>query len=196
MTTIATPEVQAWLDQVTKIREAVLADRILTADHPGAQQIIASDEYPFVDSGEHLEQYFGDDDYTLELIVFQRFTELPPCPYPMPAWAETRHVLLGEWPEVNIEHKTEFVTSNDGEVMGVSHTVTLMALPDTDPEGNEYHQYQVFSEDALSFFAGAGLHWVSFDFGDANDLQGFGEQVLRLAKIVNQTPQDLDKEGV
>ena len=187
-TTFATPEVQAWLDQVVEIRERVLADRILTADHPGAQQIIASDEYPFVDNGEHLELYFGDEEHTLETIVFQRFTDLPECPFPMPTWAETRTLLLGDWPEVNLEHKTQFNLSNVGDVMGVSHAVTLMALADTDPEGNEYPQYWVLADDELSFFAGRGLDWVSFSVGDGNELEAFGEQVLRLAQIVNQTP--------
>lgn len=176
-----------WTTELAQIRERVLSDRITSLDDPRAQRIIASDSYPMDDGGEVLAEYFSDEEHTLENIWFNSFTEIPECPIPLPAWADTQKVLLGEWPEPAIEYSR--TVKAGGFTVQVDDMISVVTEPISWRSGETFQVGDVLDDSAPPRLAiSYGGELKDFIIADLQELDILGEAILELARAIDRAP--------
>lgn len=185
------PEVLEWVEAVSAIHTQVLSDRIRSLDDPRAQQIMQSGHYPMDDGGETLTRYFLDVDPVLEQIIFMHFTDIPACPIPIPEWADTQEVLLGEWPEITVEHSR---TIRAGEhAVRIDEMFSVFAEHVTDRDGPSFLAGEVSESGGTSLVLSQGDFNRSIRFDDFGELSVLGEAILDLARFVDATEDEAAK---
>lgn len=172
----ASPEVREWLDQIVAVRTAAFNPPIADEHDPRFKALLG------IYRAEQLRPLIGDADRVLETTYFAHVTERPELPGDLdrPAWAETSKALMGEWPEIAIEHKRELRSSRFG--ITIMSQDTLFAEDKEDPDGEAYaagsikldHQHYVRVDD---------YHPGGFDRPLEMNFEG-AEQLRELAQLL------------